>query len=33
MMYGFFFYTDAAEDLGLYIDPKTGAERKKDGER
>jgi hypothetical protein len=24
MMYGFFFYTDAAEQLGLDIDPKTG---------
>jgi thiol-disulfide isomerase/thioredoxin/mono/diheme cytochrome c family protein len=28
MMYGFFFYTDAAEQLGLAIDPKTGQERK-----
>jgi thiol-disulfide isomerase/thioredoxin len=24
MMYGFFFYTDAAEQLGLRVDPKTG---------
>ena len=24
MMYGFFFYTDATERLGLQIDPKTG---------
>jgi hypothetical protein len=30
MMYGFFFYTDAAEQLGLSVDPKTGVERKKD---
>jgi thiol-disulfide isomerase/thioredoxin len=29
MMYGFFFYTDAAEQLGLSVDPKTGVERKK----
>jgi hypothetical protein len=29
MMYGFFFYIDAAERLNLSIDPKTGAERKK----
>ncbi|HZZ79120.1 MAG TPA: redoxin family protein [Gemmataceae bacterium] len=29
MMYGFFFYTDANERLGIRIDPKTGAERKK----
>ena len=29
MMFGFFFYTDAAEILGLRIDPKTGTERKK----
>jgi len=29
MMYGFFFYIDAAEQLGLYIDPKTGTEPKK----
>jgi thiol-disulfide isomerase/thioredoxin len=28
MMYGFFFYTDANEQLGLRIDPKTGAARK-----
>ena len=27
MMYGFFFYTDASEQLGLDIDPKTGRER------
>jgi thiol-disulfide isomerase/thioredoxin len=30
MMYGFFFYTDAAEQLGVSVDPKTGVERKKD---
>jgi thiol-disulfide isomerase/thioredoxin len=29
MMFGFFFYTDAAENLGLRIDPKTGTEQKK----
>lgn len=29
MMFGFFFYTDAAENLGLNIDAKTGAVRKK----
>jgi hypothetical protein len=28
MMYGFFFYTDAAERLGLRVDPKTGAAMK-----
>jgi hypothetical protein len=28
MMYGFFFYTDAAEQLGLTVDPKTGAEKR-----
>jgi thiol-disulfide isomerase/thioredoxin len=28
MMYGFFFYTDAAEQLGLTVDPKTGADKK-----
>jgi hypothetical protein len=33
MMYGFFFYTDAAEKLGIEVDPKTGAERKKDSKR
>jgi hypothetical protein len=30
MMFGFFFYTDAAEQLDLVIDPKTGRGRKKD---
>jgi hypothetical protein len=25
MMYGFFFYTNADENLGFKIDPKTGA--------
>lgn len=30
MMYGFFFYTDAAERLGLQVDPKTGSGRKKE---
>lgn len=29
MMFGFFFYTDAAERLDLRVDPKTGVERKK----
>lgn len=29
MMFGFFFYTDAAEELGVRVDSKTGAERKK----
>ncbi len=29
MMYGFFFYTDAHEQLGLHIDPKTGNVEKK----
>jgi hypothetical protein len=24
MMFGFFFYTDAGEDLKLKVDPKTG---------
>ena len=33
MMYGFFFYTDAAEQLGLRVDPKTGAGLKKDDKR
>jgi thiol-disulfide isomerase/thioredoxin len=33
MMYGFFFYTDAAEKLGIEVDPKTGAERKKEQKR
>lgn len=33
MMYGFFFYTDAAERLGIEVDPKTGAERKKGEKR
>ncbi len=28
MMYGFFFYLDAAEQLGLHIDAKTGTEQK-----
>jgi hypothetical protein len=28
MMYGFFFYTDANEKLGLRVDPKTGVEKK-----
>ena len=28
MMFGFFFYTDAAEKLGINVDAKTGAERK-----
>jgi hypothetical protein len=28
MMYGFFFYTHANENLALKIDPKTGAVRK-----
>jgi thiol-disulfide isomerase/thioredoxin len=28
MMFGFFFYTDAAEQLNLAVDPKTGRERK-----
>ena len=28
MMFGFFFYTDATENLGLRIDPKTGTQRK-----
>src|SRR5204862_210373 len=31
MMFGFFFYTDAAEQLGLTIDPKTGGVRKAAG--
>jgi thiol-disulfide isomerase/thioredoxin len=30
MMYGFFFYTDAAEQLGLRVDSKTGAARQGD---
>jgi len=30
MMFGFFFYIDATGQLGLQIDPKTGAERKKE---
>jgi thiol-disulfide isomerase/thioredoxin len=29
MMFGYFFYVDAAEQLGLNVDPKTGAQRKK----
>ena len=29
MMFGFFFYTDATEQLGLSVDAKTGVERKK----
>jgi thiol-disulfide isomerase/thioredoxin len=29
MMFGYFFYIDAVEQLGLQIDPKTGVERKK----
>jgi len=33
MMYGFFFYTDAAERLGLHIDPKTGTARKTEERR
>jgi thiol-disulfide isomerase/thioredoxin/mono/diheme cytochrome c family protein len=33
MMFGFFFYTNAAEQLGLYIDPKTGREQQKDEKR
>jgi thiol-disulfide isomerase/thioredoxin len=28
MMFGFFFYTDAAEQLGLRVDPKTGLEQR-----
>ncbi len=27
MMYGFFFYLDAAEKLGLEVDPKTGQKK------
>src|SRR5439155_773625 len=30
MMFGFFFYTDAAEELGIRVEPKTGVERKKE---
>ena len=30
MMFGFFFYVDAAERLGLQVDPKTGQEKKDD---
>lgn len=33
MMYGFFFYTDAAEHLALQIDPKTGTALKKEEKR
>ncbi len=33
MMVGFFFYTDATEQLNLQIDPKTGLVRKKDDKR
>jgi hypothetical protein len=33
MMYGFFFYTDASEALGVRVDPKTGLERKADQKR
>jgi thiol-disulfide isomerase/thioredoxin/mono/diheme cytochrome c family protein len=33
MMYGFFFYTDAAEKLALRIDPKTGTVLKKEEKR
>ncbi len=33
MMFGFFFYTDAAEQLGLSVDAKTGVERKKEVKR
>ena len=33
MMVGFFFYTDAADQLGLSIDPKSGTVRKSDGKR
>jgi hypothetical protein len=33
MMYGFFFYTDAAERLELMVDAKTGRERKPDSNR
>jgi thiol-disulfide isomerase/thioredoxin len=32
MMYGFFFYTDANERLGLSVDPKTGRQRKKEAD-
>lgn len=28
MMYGFFFYTHAAEELGIRVDPKTGIEKR-----
>jgi hypothetical protein len=28
MMFGFFFYTEAEEELALHIDPKTGTERR-----
>jgi hypothetical protein len=28
MMYGFFFYTEADEKLGIRVDPKTGLEMK-----
>jgi thiol-disulfide isomerase/thioredoxin len=30
MMFGFFFYTNAAEQLGIRVDAKTGVERKKE---
>jgi thiol-disulfide isomerase/thioredoxin len=33
MMYGLFFYTNASEQLGLPIDPKTGREQKRNNER
>ncbi len=33
MMFGFFFYTDAAERLEVRIDPKTGAESKMNGKK
>jgi thiol-disulfide isomerase/thioredoxin len=33
MMYGFFFYTDASERLGLRVDPKTGVALKTDEKR
>ena len=29
LMFGFFFYTDANEQLGMLVDPKTGKEQKK----
>ncbi len=30
MMYGFFFYTNASEKLGVEVNPKTGTQQKKD---